>query len=85
MGKVFRFSEVKNQQLKVLRGVTFEDLLAAEYLETREHARYKHQKVMFVQYRQYVWVIPFVEEKDYFFLKTAYPSRKYTKIFLGGE
>jgi hypothetical protein len=38
---------------------------------------------MLFEYKKYIWVVPFVEEKDYYFLKTLFPSRKYTKIFKG--
>jgi len=30
----------------------------------------------------YVYLVPFVEEGDYFFLKTAIPSRKATRDYL---
>ncbi len=35
---------------------------------------------MFFEYRGYVWVVPCIEEIDYYFLKTLFPSRKYTKL-----
>jgi len=31
----------------------------------------------------YVYLVPFVEEKDHFFLKTVIPSRKATRDYLG--
>lgn len=30
----------------------------------------------------YVYLVPFVEEEDYFFLKTVIPSRKATRDYL---
>jgi hypothetical protein len=30
----------------------------------------------------YVYLVPFVEEEDYFFLKTIIPSRKATRDYL---
>jgi hypothetical protein len=30
----------------------------------------------------YAYLVPFVEEEDYFFLKTAIPSRKATRDYL---
>ncbi len=33
------------------------------------------------EYRGYIWIVPYVEEADYIFLKTLYPSRKYTRLY----
>jgi len=37
-----------------------------------------------VDIRQYVYLVPFVETKEEFFLKTIIPNRKMTKIYLRG-
>jgi len=35
-------------------------------------------------YKKYIWIVPFVRDEDgTIFLKTLYPSRKYTKIYKG--
>jgi hypothetical protein len=39
---------------------------------------------MSVEYKRQVWVIPYVEGKGFYFLKTAFPSRKHTKKYLKG-
>ncbi len=31
----------------------------------------------------YAYMVPFVEEDDYYFLKTIVPNRKLTRIYLG--
>jgi hypothetical protein len=41
--------------------------------------------MMFYHYKNYVWVIPCVKEKECIFLKTMYPSRKYTRMYKKGE
>lgn len=33
---------------------------------------------------QYAYLVPFVEEADYYFLKTAIPNRKATRDYLKG-
>ena len=36
-----------------------------------------------VSYREYVYLVPSVEEDEYYFLKTIIPSRKATRDYLG--
>lgn len=43
------------------------------------------QQVAFVEFRNYVWVAPFVIRDGSVFLKTAYPSRTHTKLWTGGR
>ena len=41
---------------------------------------------MLFEYRKYVWLVPFVQEENGdIFLKTLYPSRKYTKLYKEGK
>ena len=73
----------KNDQLKKLRKVTFEDLVNSHFIGIEDHSKKPHQRLMLFEYKSYVWVVPYVEGKDYYFLKTAFPSRKHTKKYLG--
>ena len=73
----------KNDQLKKLRKVTFEDLLSSRFIGIEDHPAKKHQKLMLFEYKQYVWVVPYVEDKNYIFLKTAFQNRKFTRKYLG--
>ena len=36
---------------------------------------------MLFEYKGYIWVVPFVKSSEEMFLKTLYPSRKYTTIY----
>jgi hypothetical protein len=45
-------------------------------------AKYPNQKVLVVASDGYAYLVPFVEEDDHFFLKTAIPSRKATHDYL---
>ncbi len=47
--------------------------------------RYPGQRVLVVASDGYVFLVPFVEGDDHFFLKTVIPSRKATRDYLGGE
>ncbi len=82
--KSIYWNQDKNAQLKQLRKVTFEDLINSRFIGIEKHPIKAHQKLMLFEYRGYVWVVPYVKGDDYYFLKTAFPSRKHTKKYLGG-
>ena len=44
--------------------------------------KYPNQSVLVVAFDDYVYLVPYVEETDYCFLKTVIPSRKATKDYL---
>ncbi|MDP2832577.1 MAG: hypothetical protein Q8Q28_04635 [Pseudomonadota bacterium] len=44
--------------------------------------KYPRQRVLVVVCDNYAYLVPFVEEDDYFFLKTIIPSRKATRDYL---
>jgi len=50
-------------------------------------AKYPRQRILVVELNGYVHLVPFVEERDHFFLKTIIPSRKATRDYLklGGK
>ncbi|TGL88372.1 hypothetical protein EHQ68_09905 [Leptospira congkakensis] len=37
--------------------------------------------IIIINIDNYAWVVPAIENETSFFLKTAYPSRKHTKIY----
>lgn len=45
-------------------------------------SKYPRQRVLVVSCDNYVYLVPFVEEEEYFFLKTIIPSRKATRDYL---
>ena len=83
--KGFKWSESKNKSLKKTRGVSFEEILEAKFLGTREHPSRENQMILLFEYRKYVWLVPCIVEKNYIFLKTAFPSRRYTKKYKRGD
>jgi hypothetical protein len=47
--------------------------------------KYPRQQVFVVNCDGYVYLLPFVEEADHYFLRTVIPSRKATKRYLKKE
>jgi len=45
-------------------------------------AKYPHQRILVVAADNYVYLVPFLEDKDCYFLKTIVPSRKATRDYL---
>ncbi len=83
--KEFRWDEDKNEILKKERGVSFEDILDSKFLGAEKHHKRKNQIVLKFEYKKYIWIIPCIVEEKYIFLKTLYPSRKYTKNYNKNE
>ena len=88
---MFDWDEVKNEILKRERGISFEEVVFwlenDGILKVEDHPnqrKYPGQRVYMVNIENYVYVVPFVEEKGIVFLKTIIPSRKATKTFLKG-
>lgn len=44
--------------------------------------KYPSQSILVVALDGYVYLVPYIEETDYFFLKTVIPSRKATREYL---
>ena len=87
--KPFRWNHDKNEQLKAERDISFEEIvLAVEadgLLDIVRHSnpgRYPKQRMFVVAVEEYAYLVPFVEEEDYYFLKTIIPSRKATRDYL---
>ncbi|MDP1954597.1 MAG: hypothetical protein Q8M51_00570 [Polaromonas sp.] len=87
--KLFRWAVEKNESLKETRGVAFESIVVAielggllDILEHPNKAKYPKQRVLVVSFDGYVYLVPFIEEAEYFFLKTVIPSRKATRDYL---
>ena len=87
--KPFRWGPEKNEQLKLERGVSFEQMVVAvesggllDILAHPNQAKYPRQRVLVVASDGYAYLVPFVEEEDHYFLKTVIPSRKATRDYL---
>jgi uncharacterized DUF497 family protein len=89
--KPFRWSHEKNEQLKAERNVSFEEVVLAieadRLLDIVAHSnpgKYPNQRMFVVAVERYVYLVPFVEEDEYYFLKTVIPNRKATRDYLKG-
>jgi len=84
----FDWDPGKNEQLKEERGISFEEialLLGSGFLwKVTKHwneEKYPNQLVFLVPIDGYIHAVPFVKDESTFFLKTAFPSRKLTKLY----
>ena len=87
--KPFRWSSEKNEAVKAERGISFESIVVSieaggllDILVYPNQAKYPRQRVLVVECDNYVYLVPFAEEEDYFFLKTVIPNRKATRDYL---
>lgn len=87
--KSFRWNPEKNETLRTERGISFENIVVAvesggllDILAHPNQTKYPSQRVLVVACDNYAYLVPFVEENDYFFLKTVIPSRKATRDYL---
>ncbi|MFH1503815.1 MAG: toxin [Candidatus Omnitrophota bacterium] len=83
--KEFRWDLEKSKKLKETRGFSFEEIIEGKLISVEKHLVRENQKVLLFEHETYIWVIPCIIEKDYIFLKTAFPSRKYTRKHKGGD
>lgn len=85
--KLIEFSEEKNKRLKEKRSISFEQIIEAlenkkKLLDDIQHPKYKHQRMFVVNIKEYVYLVPYVEDEKKIFLKTIFPSRKAVKQYL---
>jgi len=87
--KPFRWNHHKNEVLKKDRGISFEEIVLAieadgllDELQHPNPEKYPNQSILVVALEGYAYLVPYVEELDYFFLKTVIPSRKATRDYL---
>ena len=88
--KYYDWNDEKNEKLKLLRGVSFEQVELAiatgDLIDRLAHpnpAKYPNQKVFLVRIGDYIYSVPYVEDNEKIFLKTIIPNRKATKRYLG--
>ena len=82
--KDLRWNLLKSERLKKIRGVSFEELLRSKLIAVKRHPTKSQQSLILFEYRGYIWVVPYVMSGNEIFLKTLYPSRKYTKLYARG-
>jgi ribosomal protein S3AE len=90
--KYYDWNDERNELLKKLRGVSFEQVVLAivsgDLLDRVKHSnaeKYPNQRVFLVKIEDYVYSVPYVEDNEKIFLKTIIPNSKATKKYLGGK
>lgn len=87
--KKVAFNAEKDESVKVRHGISFETVKKAisegnllAILENPNQTRYPRQKLLIVKIKEYAYAVPFIEDEEKIFLKTVFPSRKYTKLYV---
>ena len=87
----YKWDHEKNEKLKDERGVGFEQVVLhierGDLIDVVKHSnqsKYPNQQMLIVKIKEYVYLVPFVEDEEGKFLKTIIPSRKATREYLGG-
>jgi ribosomal protein S3AE len=90
--KYYDWNDEKNELLKKLRGVSFEQVVLAivsgDLVDRIRHPnpeKYPNQKIFLVKIEDYIYSVPYVEDDEKIFLKTIIPNNKATKKHLGGK
>jgi len=85
---VFNWDNEKNDKLKKTRNICFEDMVIAiekgNILDILENPskKYKYQIIIVVNFENYAYAVPAIKTEEEYFLKTIFPSRKYTNKYL---
>ncbi|VEN74721.1 conserved hypothetical protein [Candidatus Desulfarcum epimagneticum] len=89
--KNFEWNEEKNKWLRERRDISFEEI--AFYIEngglldTYKHPnqdRYHRQSIFVVRTDSYMYIVPYLEEESYYFLKTIIPHSRAKKRYSEG-
>jgi len=86
----FEWSDAKNLQLKLERGISFEEIVFViehrglmDVIPHPSPDKYPNQSVYVISINNYIYLVPFVkDDTGARFLKTLIPSRKATKRYL---
>lgn len=83
----FDWNKEKNDKLKKERNISFEEVLLAieegNILDIIQNPsrNFPNQKAYVIKINDYIYYVPFIEEKEKIFLKTIIPSRKVRKKY----
>lgn len=83
--KRIEWNEDKNKELQAERNISFEGVIIAIEqgklvdIVPNPSSNHDHQQVLVVEIDNYLVLVPFVEDNEKIFLKTAFRSRKVMK------
>jgi hypothetical protein len=85
----FNYNQEKNLKLKKERGISFDEIISLiedgfliDVMNHPNQEEYPNQKIYLIDLDGYIWLTPFIQTDTEIFLKTAFPSRKYTKEYM---
>ncbi len=86
----YNWDEDKNNLLKNSdRRISFEEVVFAlkneKLLDVIPSPTHENQDCLVLNISNYAYIVPFVQKGNTIFLKTIYPSRKYTRYYLTGS
>jgi uncharacterized DUF497 family protein len=88
----YNWNKEKNLLLKETRGISFEQIVMhieqGDLFDIIQHPnseKYANQKILIINVKNYIYVVPFIDNNNERFLKTIIPNRKFTKKYLGGQ
>ena len=77
----YKWDHEKNERTKAERGIGFEQVIlhiergsVIDVIEHPNQFKYPNQQMLVVKLKDYIYLIPFVEDKELRFLKTIIPS-----------
>lgn len=82
------FNNDKNLLLKETRGICFDDVAGlireGKTLANINHKSRVNQRIFIIKFKGYVYSVPYTldRKRKIVFLKTVYPSRDFTKVYL---
>ncbi|MEW5694190.1 MAG: BrnT family toxin [Candidatus Hydrogenedentota bacterium] len=89
--KPILWNDDKNKSLKQERGIGFEDVIyyiekeiVIDIIKHPDPNKCKNQRIYVININDYIYLVLFVESDELIFLKTIIPSRRFTKLYLGG-
>jgi uncharacterized DUF497 family protein len=84
----YEWDSNKNEWLKKMRGISFEQIIfhlsEGSIWKIADHPnqrKYPGQKLYYIAVEGYIYIVPYITDKEFVFLKTIIPSRKATKIY----
>ena len=82
------WDEEKNQKLQKERSISFDQIaeiiLRKEYIDVLENKSRRDQQLFVIKLNDYIYAVPFIlDAQKNIVLKTAFPSRKLHKKYMG--
>ncbi len=84
--KSYKWNVYKNKLQKETRNISFEEIVLAisqnKIIDIYDHPnqeKYPGQKIFEIEFNDYIYLIPYIETENEYYLKTIIPSRKATK------